>query len=83
MAGVVVEVGDSFEITLPSGISEIFPVSPGEKLYVVASRDVLLIRKLPRDAAERLDELAGDIAFDKEARKRAEEWMLRRMMKEY
>jgi len=81
MAGVIVEVGDSFEITLPSEISKVFPVSAGEKLYIVASRDVLIIRKLPKSPAEKLDELAGNVRFDKDARKRAEEWLLKQMKK--
>ena len=81
MAGVIVEVGDSFEITLPNEISKVFPVSAGEKLYIVASRDALFIRKLPKSPAERLDELAGDIIFDRGARKRAEEWLLKQMRK--
>jgi len=76
MATAVVVVGESFKIALPNEVSRAFPISEGEKLYIVATEDMLLIRRVPRDLPEALGKLVGGFALDKKAKKRAEKWLL-------
>ena len=73
----VIQVDERFRVTLQRKLREVFPVSVGEKFYVIASGDVLLLRRIPRDPSSKLDELLGDFRFDREARRRAEEWLLK------
>ena len=79
--GVVTQVDERFRITLPRELRKLFPVSAGEKLYIVASGDILIIRKLPQNPAKQLSKLLGDFKFDREARRKAEEWLLRETKK--
>jgi len=53
----------------------------GEKLYIVASGDILIVRKLPQNPTRQLSKLLGDFKFDREARRKAEEWLLRETKK--
>lgn len=76
MAAVIVEAGENFKNALPGEIGKIFPISTGEKLYIVASEDLLLIRKIPKNPPEALDKLMGEVVFDKKAKRRAEKWLL-------
>jgi len=76
MSSTVVEVGKSFKITLPSEIGKVFSISDGQKLYVLASEDLLILRKIPERPSDRLDELIGELTFDKDTKKRAERWLL-------
>jgi len=73
----VVQVDERFRVTIPRKLRRVFRMSVGERLYVIASGDVLLLRRVPQDPSRRLDELAGDLKLDREARRRAEEWLLR------
>ena len=43
---------------------------------MVAAGDTLIIKKMPPNPSELLDEILGDTTFDREARRRAEEWLL-------
>lgn len=81
MTAVVVEASESFKLALPSEISKVFSISTGEKLYIIASEDLLLIRKIPENPPEALDNLLGEFIFNKEAKKRAEKWLLRQVKK--
>jgi len=76
---VIVQVDERFRVTITRRLRKIFPVSVGEKLYVVASGDALLLKRVPRDPAGRLDEILGDLKFDRESRRRAEGWLLKEM----
>lgn len=79
MASVVVEAGENFKITLPSEVSQIFSVSAGERLYMIASEDLLVIRKIPKDIPEALANIIGELTFNRRAKKRAEKWLLGHM----
>ena len=78
---IVAQVDGRFRITLPKELRKLFPVSVGEKLYIIASGDTLIIRKLPQDLAKQLSKLLGNFKFDREARRRAEEWALKEAKK--
>jgi len=54
-----------------------FRIVEGQKFYVVPSGNDLLLKPVPDDPARRLTELLGkDFVFDRETRRKAEEWLL-------
>ena len=71
----MVQVDERFRVTLPRGLRKRFQLSAGEKLYIISSGDILLVRKIPSDPSSRLEELIGGIRFDREARRGAEKWL--------
>ena len=73
----VVEVDERFRITIPRKLRRAFPVWAGEKLYVIAAGDMLILRKISEDPSARLHQLLGNLRFGREVRRRAEEWMLK------
>jgi len=79
----IIQIDERFRITLPRKLRRIFPVSAGEKLYIVASGDMLILRKVPQDPSSKLDEILGDFKFDRDARRRAEEWLTKETKERY
>ena len=75
----VVKVDERFRIILPRELRKPFPISVSEKFYVIASGDMLLLKKTRLDPSSELDKLLGDLKFSREARRKAEEWLLRKM----
>ncbi len=72
----VVEVDDRHRITIPKDIRETLNLSDKQKLYIVAAGDTLIIKKMPRNPSESLNDILGDVKFDREDRRRVEEWLL-------
>jgi len=76
MSMVIVEVDERYRLTLPREVREAFKVSEGQKLYIIAMGDALLIKRMPQDPSEALRKLLGEFTFDREARRKAERWLL-------
>lgn len=72
----VVSVDERHRLTLPKEARDSFKVSSGQKLYIIATEDALIIKRLPPDPSEALRELLGEFTFDREARRKAERWLL-------
>jgi AbrB family looped-hinge helix DNA binding protein len=72
----VVEIDDRHRITIPKDIRETLSLSSNQKLYMVAAGDTLIIKKIPQNPSKSLNEILGDTTFDREVRRRAEEWLL-------
>jgi len=77
----VVEVDDRFRLTLPKEVRSTFKVSRGERLYVITAGDILIIKKVPEDPSKELDKLIRDLKFDRNARRKAEQWLLSQVRK--
>lgn len=75
----VVDVDERYRVTLPKEVRETFNVCAGEKLYVIALEDSLIVKRMPQNPAEALQRLLGEFTFDREARRRAEKWLLARV----
>jgi bifunctional DNA-binding transcriptional regulator/antitoxin component of YhaV-PrlF toxin-antitoxin module len=73
---VIVEMDERYRLTLPREVREAFKVSKGQKFYIIAMGDVLLIKRMPQDPPEALRKLLGEFTFDREARRKAERWLL-------
>lgn len=72
----IVEVDDRNRITLPKEVRENFNLSKGEKLYIISAGDSLILKKIPQNPSESLKKLLGETVFDREARRKAEKWLL-------
>lgn len=77
----LLEVDPRFRVTLSREIRKTFKVVKGQKLYAVPFGDGLLVKPVPMNPAERLQEIIGDFTFDREARRKAEKWFLRQVGK--
>ena len=73
----LVQVDERHRLTLPKDVREKFRIVKGQKFYLVPSGDDLIMKPIPRDPAKKLDEILGDFTFDREARRRAEKWLLK------
>ena len=73
---VVVEMDERYRLTLPKEVREAFKVSEGQKFYIISMGDALLIKRMPQDPPEALRKLLGEFTFDREARRKAEKWLL-------
>jgi len=74
----LVEVDPRFRVTIPKAVRTKLNVTEGQRLYVVSFGDSLIMRPVPERPAVKLDEILGDLRFDREARKKAERWLFRR-----
>ncbi len=77
----LVEVDERFRFTLPKEVRESFKVAKGQKLYVITAGNTLIIKKIPEDIPKRLEKIIGKVSFDRSARRKAEEWLLKEKRK--
>ncbi len=77
----LVEVDERFRFTLPKEVRESFKVVKGQKLYVISAGNTLIIKKIPEDIPKRLEKIIGKVSFDRSARRKAEEWLLKEKRK--
>ncbi len=77
----LVEVDERFRLTLSKDVRESFKVAKGQKLYVITAGDTLIIKKVPQDIPKKLQKIIGKITFDRSARRKAEEWLLKETRK--
>jgi AbrB family looped-hinge helix DNA binding protein len=74
----IVEIDERFRLALPKEVRESFKVTKGQKLYVIPVGDTLIIKRIPEDVPEKLEKIIGELKFDRSARRKAEEWFLKR-----
>jgi len=72
----VVEIDDRHRITIPKYFREALNMTDKQKLYIVATGDTLIMKKIPPNPSESLNEALGDTKFDRDTRRKAEEWLL-------
>lgn len=75
----VTEVDERYRITIPKQVRDTFKVTKGQKFYVMRHGENLMLKPIPKDAAERLGQLIGNFEFDRKSRKKAEEWLLKQV----
>lgn len=73
----LVQVDERHRLTLPKDVRQRFRIVKGQRFYLVPSGDDLLMKPIPTDPAKKLDEILGNFIFDKEARRKAEKWLLK------
>jgi len=72
----VVEVADKFRITITRPVRRVVPLKVGQKVAIVPFGDKILIQPLPEKPEERLDELMGNMVFNREAREKASKFLI-------
>lgn len=72
----IVEMDGRHRVTIPKDVRRGLSMVEGQKFYLVQYGDDLLMKAVPKNADERLDEIIGDFTFTREARRKAEKWLL-------
>jgi AbrB family looped-hinge helix DNA binding protein len=72
------EVDERYRITIPKEVRSTFKMTKGQRFFIVRYGDDLLLKRIPADPAQRLDQIIGDFEFDRGLRRRAEEWLLKK-----
>ena len=71
----IVEVDSRYRITLSKEIRGALEIKKGQKLYALATQNEIILIPMPDDPLKRLAELVGDVKFNREVRKKAEEYV--------
>jgi len=69
----IVEVGPKYRVTITKGVRRKTPLRVGQKVYLLARPPYIVLIPIPDDVDEALAEILGDIAYNREERKRTEE----------
>lgn len=77
----VVEMDERHRVTIPKRIRRNYSMAKHQKFYLIQYGDDLLMKAIPKNADERLDEIIGDFTFNREARRKAEKWLLEQTSK--
>jgi bifunctional DNA-binding transcriptional regulator/antitoxin component of YhaV-PrlF toxin-antitoxin module len=77
----IVQVDERFRLTLPEDVRSSFKVEKGEKLYITTAGDTLIIKRIPKDIPKKLEKIIGRFTFDRSARRKTEEWLLKQPRK--
>ena len=77
----LVEVDERYRVTIPKEVRKSFKIVKGQRFYLVPNGNDLLMKPFPADAASRLDEVVGDFKFGREARRKADKWLLQQVDK--
>jgi len=73
----IVEVGSKYRVTITQDVRKKIPVKIGQRVYLLARFPYVIIIPIPERIDEALAELIGDVTYDREERKRAEEQLLK------
>jgi len=73
----IVEVGPKYRVTITQNVRKKIPVRVGQRVYLLARFPYVILIPIPERVDEALAKLIGDITYDREERKRAEEQLLK------
>lgn len=73
----LVQLDERFRLTLPKEIRKSLKIAKGQRVYVSSAGDTIVIKVLNRDPSQDLAKILGDFTFDRAARRKAEEWLLK------
>ena len=71
------KVDERFRLTLPKNVRKSLKIRKGQPVYIIASGDTIIVKVIDEDPSEKLAKILGDFKFDRKARRRSEEWLLR------
>lgn len=72
----IVEIDSRYGITLTNEVRRHLRVKKGQRVFVVPRGDSFIVVPVTENTDNELDRLIGDIEFNREARKRAEKFLL-------
>jgi len=73
----IVEVGPKYRVTITQDVRKKVPVKIGQRVYLLARFPYVVLIPIPERVDEELAKLLGDITYDREERRRAEEQLLK------
>jgi len=73
----IVEVGPKYRVTITQDVRKKIPVKIGQRVYLLARFPYVIIIPIPERIDEALAKIIGDVTYDREERKRAEEQLLK------
>jgi len=71
-----------FRLTLPKEVRRSLRITKGQRVYIAAGGDTMVIKVLSRDPSEDLARILGDFKFDRAARRQAEKWLLKEVSRD-
>jgi bifunctional DNA-binding transcriptional regulator/antitoxin component of YhaV-PrlF toxin-antitoxin module len=75
----IVEIGPKYRVTITQVIRRKIPVSVGQRVYLLARSPYMILIPIPENVDEFLANLIGDITYNREERRRAEEHLLQEL----
>lgn len=73
----VVTIGEKYTIVIPKEIRTRLRLKIGQKLLIRVHDSSIVLEPLPEEPFKELERILGDFTFDRRARKRAEEFLMR------
>jgi len=71
-----VEVDKNYRIVITKEIRKILPIKPGQKIYLLAAGDKIILFPLPDNIDEALDKLTADIIWNRNVRENLEKFII-------
>lgn len=71
------KVDERFRLTLPKKVRKSLKIRKGQPVYIVARGDTIIVKVIDKDPSEKLAKILGDFKFDRKARRKSEEWLIR------
>ena len=72
----IVEVDKNYRIVISKEIRKMISIQPGQKLYLLAAGDKIILIPLPENVDKELDKLSADIKWNREVKQRLEQFLL-------
>jgi len=72
----IVEVDKNYRIVITKEIRKMLSIKPGQKIYLLAAGDKIILMPLPDDIDEELDKLTSNIKWNREVREKLEQYLL-------
>lgn len=72
----IVEVDKNYRIVITKEIRKMLSIKPGQKIYLLAAGDEIILIPLPDNVDEELDKLTSNIKWDRKVRENLEQYLL-------
>jgi AbrB family looped-hinge helix DNA binding protein len=72
----IVEVDKNYRIVISKEIRKVFSIKPGQKVYILAAGDKIILIPLPENIDKELDKLSSDIEWNRKVRENLEQFLV-------
>jgi len=77
----IVEVDKNYRIVISKEIRKMLSIKPGQKIYLLAAGDKIILMPLPGNIDEKLDKLSSDIEWNRNVRESLEQFLISKSVK--
>lgn len=77
----IVEVDKNYRIVISKEIRKLFSIKPGQKVYLLAAGDKIILIPLPENLNEELDKLSSNIEWNRNVRENLEQFLISKAVK--